>query len=350
MTDIRANTAEPIEHLAVDFTGAVLTSASGLRASVRRSDGLFYDWNDATFKSPASATTLYGALAAVNATYAPGSFSVSWPGAAAGVYVAEVTQSPAGSVARLPARVEIRVGQAAAAVELAAVQTDVDDLQARTPATLVGGRTPVVVQAMDTDVVSAASVSASAVTKIQSGLAVPGSAMTLTSGERTTVQALVISDATPFPGARIDATISSRSTLTAAQVDTQLSGSHGGTAWTTATGFSTHSATDVWAVSTRDLTRIGSSGIASQVSVDALPDAFWATAEGTPTVGTYGYAAVLGRKSITNRREVDTTGGGRSRLFDDDATTAIVTQTVRDGAGNSITTPAGSPARVGAAA
>jgi len=46
----------------------------------------------------------------------------------------------------------------------------------------------------------------------------------------------------------------SASTLTAAQVDTQLSGTHGAGSWATATGFSTHSAADVWAVATRALT------------------------------------------------------------------------------------------------
>lgn len=40
--------------------------------------------------------------------------------------------------------------------------------------------------------------------------AATGAAMSLTPTERTTVQALVLSDATPFPGARIDATVSSR--------------------------------------------------------------------------------------------------------------------------------------------
>lgn len=56
--------------------------------------------------------------------------------------------------------------------------------------------------------------------------AAPGDAMALTSGERSTVQALILSDATPFQGARIDAAISSRSTLTASGVwSTSLPGS-----------------------------------------------------------------------------------------------------------------------------
>ena len=45
--------------------------------------------------------------------------------------------------------------------------------------------------------------------------------------------------------ANLDATVSSRSSHSAADVDTTLTGTHGAGAWTTATGFSTHSAADV---------------------------------------------------------------------------------------------------------
>lgn len=56
------------------------------------------------------------------------------------------------------------------------------------------------------------------------------------------------------------------------QINTELETTqgHGAGAWTSATGFSTHSAADVWTVVTRELTGIGSSGIASQVSVDIV--------------------------------------------------------------------------------
>lgn len=47
------------------------------------------------------------------------------------------------------------------------------------------------------------------------------------------------------------------STLSASDIDTQLTSSHGSGAWTTATGFSTHSAADVWTVATRNLTDYG---------------------------------------------------------------------------------------------
>jgi hypothetical protein len=48
-------------------------------------------------------------------------------------------------------------------------------------------------------------------------------------------QADILSDATPFPGASIDAAISSRSSHSAADVDTTLSGSHGAGSWEGAT-------------------------------------------------------------------------------------------------------------------
>lgn len=503
---IAASTAALIEHLAVDSSGAALTGVTDLKARVRRtSDGLFYDWSDSTFKTGASVTTLNQTMSEVSATYDPGHYSLSWPGAAAGEYVVTVTQTGT-TVKNVPATITFHVGALATASALATVQADTDDIQARLPAALVGGRIDASVGAvannaitaaaiaadaidgdaiaasavtelqsglatssaqttaqtslsdiqgrlpaalvsgridasvgaMQTDTLTATALDASAVAEIQSGLATasavaalpsasanatalldaslsghttsgtagqafsrvdaavstraaPGDAMALTAGERTTVQALILSDATPFSGARIDTTISSRSTLTAAQVDTQLSGVHGSGSWATATGFSTHSASDVWAVGTRTLTGIGSSGIASQASVDALPTAavisdavwdeilsghaisgsagatlttagasaapdaatvaaaVWATAEGSPTSGTMGYAVKLARQNITNRKTVSTAALGTEILYADDATTPLLTQTLRDGAGSAITTPTGSPASRGAA-
>lgn len=50
-----------------------------------------------------------------------------------------------------------------------------------------------------------------------SSRAAPGAAMTLTSGERTAIQSTILSDATPFPGARIDEAVSAEKTLTAGE-------------------------------------------------------------------------------------------------------------------------------------
>lgn len=262
-TYIAPNTAERIRFLAVDADGEPLTGVTDLFARVIRvSDGFFWDWADSTFKDPATASDLNGEFAAVNATYAPGRYSVTWPGAAAGVYEVIVDQSPGTNVANVPATTTLRP-----------------------------------------------------ISELQAGLA-----------------------------------------------------------------------TDVWAVGARTLTGIGSSGIASQASVSALPTAaanaaavwdealsghatagsagaalalvdvavssrataagVWATAEGS---GSYGASLALLRKHVTNRLEVSTASSGTETLYDDDATTPLLTWTLRDGTGAAITTPAGSPARRGAA-
>jgi hypothetical protein len=305
---IRPNTPHPIVFDAVDFDNDPLAGVTDLLLTIVDADtdsatfGHVWDWStDAFTATPVEATI---ELDEVNATYVAGKYAMTWPGAATGTYAYTITQSPGVTVANVPA------------TEVLQVRVD----------------------------------------------AAPGDQMALTSGERTIVQALVLSDATPFQGARIDAAVSSRSS---------------------------HAAADIWAVGTRVLTGIGSSGIASQTTVDALPTAagiadavldealsghvtagtlgaavalvdvavssratnagVWATAESS-AAGTNGYAVSLMRKWITNQHYVDTTSSGRMRLFDDDASTVLLTWTLRDRDGNAITTPAGSPAQRGEAA
>lgn len=300
---IRPSTSEPIQFNALDSTGEPLDGVTDLYVTiVNPSNGQIWDWSTSAFTAtPVDATEV---LAEVNATYSPGLYSVTWPGAVAGLYTALITQTPGTTVSNVPASVELRVRADSA----------------------------------------------------------PGDQMALTSGERTIVQALVLSDATPFQGARIDAAVSSRSS---------------------------HAAADIWAVGARVLTGIGSSGIASQTSVDALPTAagiadavldealsghvtagtlgaavalvdvavssratnagVWATVTGNAD-WTYGESVEIARKWITNQQYVDTTSSGRMRLFDDDASTVLLTWTLRDRDDNAITTPAGSPARRGEAA
>lgn len=78
--------------------------------------------------------------------------------------------------------------------------------------------------------------------------AATGDAMTLTAGTLTSIQSLILSDATPFPGARIDTAISTRSTLTAA--DVWANGTR------TLSSFGTLVA-DIWAYATRTLSSYG---------------------------------------------------------------------------------------------
>lgn len=142
--------------------------------------------------------------------------------------------------------------------------------------------------------------------------AAPGDAMALTSGERTTVQALVLSDATPFPGARIDAAITSRAFpgdlmgLAAGAITSGKFASGAITSTAFATGaidagaFNQTAADKVWTTTTRYLTGIGSSGIAAQNSVDALPAAIWST----PTPGAFSPG------TAGARLDVDVSSGG----------------------------------------
>lgn len=119
---------------------------------------------------------------------------------------------------------EIQAGLATAAA-LATVQADTDDIQARLPAVLVGGRIDASVGAMAAGVITASQ--APNLDAAVSSRAAPGAAMTLTSGERTAIWETVItgnSDRTQAGGAlnavrqahfnRIDASETASGTLT----------------------------------------------------------------------------------------------------------------------------------------
>jgi hypothetical protein len=85
------------------------------------------------------------------------------------------------------------------------------------------------------------------------------------------------------------------------------------------------------------------------VSSRATAAGVWATAEGTPSAGTMGYAQKLMRQHITNRLEASTASSGSEVLYGDDGTTPLLTWPLRDGNGNAISNAVGSPARRGAA-
>ena len=155
-------------------------------------------------------------------------------------------------------------------------------------------------------------------------------------------QSDILSDATPFAGANVDAAISTRSshaaadvwsvltrTITGGTIDTvgdktgysitgtittldalnsQLATDHGAGSWTTATGFSTHTAADVWAVATRTLTA-SLDPTAAQIA-DAVWDELRADHVGVGSFGE-GVASVQGSvtgsvASVTNAVTVGT--------------------------------------------
>lgn len=282
---IRPNTAHSIVFDAVNFDNDPLTGVTDLLLTIVNTDtesasfGFVWDWStDAFTATPVQATA---ALEEVNATYVPGKYALTWPGAASGTYAYTITQSPGVTVANVPATEVLQVREDAA----------------------------------------------------------PGDQMALTSGERTTVQALVLSDATPFQGARIDAAVSSRSAQ--ATVD----------ALPTAAGIADAVLDEALAGHVTAGT-LGAALALLDVAVSSRATAagVWATVTGNAD-WTYGESVELLRKARTNRLEVTAAGTGTETLYDDgEDGAAILTQTLRDVSGGAITVPTGSPALRGEAA
>lgn len=198
---------------------------------------------------------------------------------------------------------EIQSGLATAAA-LATVQADTDDIQTRLPAALVAGRIDASVGAMAADVLTSSALAASAVTEIQSGLAVPGSAMTLAADAITsaTIAAGAIGASEAPLLANLDAAVSSRASaanLTTAQADI-----------------------------TTLLTRVD---VASSTLATAANLALVAV------------DTTKSRRALWNRRTLSSLG--LFTLYADDAVTALATATVTDVTGGAITVAAGDAAR-----
>lgn len=236
------NTAVPLLFQALDASGDPVTGLSTITVKVFRTDGQVWDWTAGAFSATPSDPT--ETLAEISAGNAPGYYYVSWPGSAAGDYFAEFTPPEGQTVSDQPIVETIAVRDYSTATALATAQADLDDIQTRLPAALVGGRIDASVGAMATGTLTADALAADAATEIAA--------------------------------------------------------------------------------------------------------AVWATAE-TGSAGTFGYGLTLLRKNLTNRLEVTASGTGTQTLYDDDATTAILTWTLRDGTGSAITTPTGSPALRGEA-
>jgi hypothetical protein len=200
------------------------------------------------------------------------------------------------------------VGTAVAAVGAAveAVAVDVDDVQARLPASLVLGRMDSYVGAMATDTITSGAVAASAVTEIQNNLAT------------ATAVAAVDTKVTDVQGR-----------LPAALVDGRINASVGAMAANTLTA----------AALAADAVAEITSGVGAAV---------WATAVSAPASGTYGRYVQRVFQLGFNRLELASTSGGQNVLYDDDASTPMVTFALRDVAGSALSITSGSPARRGA--
>lgn len=123
------------------------------------------------------------------------------------------------------------------------VETDTADIQSRLPAALVGGR-------MDANV-GAISADATAADNAESffdgtGYAGTNNVIPTVTTVTNAVTAGTVSDKTGYS--------ISGTTTTLDALQTALNAAHGAGSWATATGFSTHSAADVWAVGTREIT------------------------------------------------------------------------------------------------
>jgi hypothetical protein len=430
--DVPINTPEIIRVRVVDVSGAPVTGLSNIAVRIIRSDGLIWDWSDSTFKAGGSVVQMDQTMTQLNATYAAGVYIATWAGSAKNIYLALVDQTPRTYTNCFPADLELRVGYQAApgdamdlvdnAVDAGAVAatgvaelqaglatdtamttalTRLADIQARTPDALDNGRVKAVVGAMNANVLTGAAIAADAVTKLQDGLAttgavasiqtdvdgietallaiaamidalptaaeintelsnthgggswltatgfaIPGSAMTLTSGERTAVAGAVNTElvAAHGGGSWVSATgfavPGSAMTLTSGQLDAivaavagALATAHGAGTWTTATGFATP----------------GSAMTLTSGERTAIAQAWIATAEGTPTRGTLGWNLLRVMQRTENPTEIELVNGvGRRLLYDAAGQVVISVQTLLDGFGNAIVLVPGSPARIGA--
>lgn len=257
---IQTDATERVEVMILDDSLDPLTGKTDILLSIRRvSDGFWYDFNDDTFKS-AGWTTRQQAMSEVSATNAPGEYYYDFDTSAItndtadDTYQLRVDQSPGTDAANLPQTGEIKVGQWADQID--DIETDTQDIQTRLPAALVGGRMDsdvgniqagaVDASAIDTDAIDADALAADAVAEIVAAmndldaqevrdamkLAPTGGAPGIGSVDEhlddiladtaamqplvdvavstRATQADILSDATPFAGANIDAAISSR--------------------------------------------------------------------------------------------------------------------------------------------
>ena len=259
-----------------DGSGPVTGATVVARFRDPDSADLWLDHNDNTWKANASVTTLNLSLGEVDATDAPGRYEANldlaatsnFPAASHRIEVIYVVTSPTG----FPVDVDVielvnhyldvavstdilNDATPFAGADVGTILGDTNDIQTRLPAALVGGRMDSNVGAMAAGTITAAAVATDAI-----------DADALATDAVNEIRDSILSDSTPFAGANIDASISSRSDFdettdpvelldaggaagtSAAELVTDigsdLSGTHGAGSWATATGFSTHTAAD----------------------------------------------------------------------------------------------------------
>lgn len=175
-------------------------------------------------------------------------------------------------------------------------------------------------------------------------------------------QAQILSDATPFAGANVDAAITSRSSHSAADVDTVLTAAHGAGSWNGTTPGAVAAA--VWSEALPAAFGAGSAGFILGTNLDATIssvntaigalndisaldvwnldlDANFTVAQRNRAGG----ALLLERMMTTNRLEEASGTPGTVVLYDDAGTAVELTWEIRPETGNTIGEILGSPAR-----
>jgi hypothetical protein len=189
---IQSGSTEPIEALLLNSSGPLTGKTDAVAWIRRKSDGLTYDWDDSTFKAFGSCTTPQQTLTEVDATNYPGQYARDWVSPVADeIYEVTVDQPDASNTPQIG---EIRVG-----FWLDHINAPISSRSSHGPA----------------DVNSVLSLAHGQGTWKHGGISMlsPQSIKreTFDDDGLRAIQELVLSDGEPFPGAYVDAPISSRS-------------------------------------------------------------------------------------------------------------------------------------------
>lgn len=275
--EITAGTVEPLEAYARAAAGGALTGSANLRVQIRRlSDGYFLDFNDSTFKN-AGWTTRQATISEISSTNAPGEYrltsGVDTTGWSAGSYAVTFLEVSTSLVANGPqfATGEIRI-----------VTATPSALSARIPAALVSGRMDASVGAIADGTITAAAIADGAIDAgaiadnaiTSAKIAADAIGASQIAADAIGASELAAGAANEIADALLDRALSGHtSSGTAGEALSRMDAavtSRLASANYTAPPSAGDNASAVWGAGTRTLSGIGSSGIASQASVDAI--------------------------------------------------------------------------------
>lgn len=220
-------------------------------------------------------TTIPGLISGLNDPTAAAIADAVWDELQSG----HVTAGSFGEIATEIADILVDTGTTLQA-ELDGIQADTEDIQTRLPAALVSGRIDASVGAMAAGVVTAAAIATDAIDAdalaADAVAEINATVDTALSDYDAPTNAEMVAAFTEIKGATWS---SATDTLEAIR-------DRGDAAWITATGFSTHSAADVWTSGTRTLT---ANTNLNDPTAAAIADAVWDEVQsGHVTAGTFG--------------------------------------------------------------